>query len=344
MERIDGRKASLSVKEERRRTVIRMRTEGCRLADVMVATGLSGPTISVIWSSYKREGEKILAGKRIGHVVGQGRHLSPVQEDSIRKKIIDKCPDQLKLDFALWTRGAVQQLILQELKINMPIRTVGSYLHRWGFSPQKPAKVAFERRPEAVKKWLEEEYPSIKVLAEKENAEIYWGDETGLRSSDVRGRGFAPIGKTPVVKATANYENLSMVSAITNKGKVAWMIVDGAINAARFIDFLDRIILDADRLVFLILDNLRVHHSKLVKEWLETKADKIRLFYLPSYGPDLNPDEHLNADLKYGVGSKSPVRTKKALGENAKAHMELLEACPERIQRYFLDPAIQYAS
>jgi transposase len=344
MERVDGRKASLAVKEERRRIVIRMRKEGYSVADVSVATGLAGPTISVIWSSYKRDGESILAGKRIGHVVGEGRSLTPEQEAIIRRKIIDKCPDQLKLDFALWTRGAVKQLILQELQIDMPVRTVGSYLHRWGFTPQKPAKVAFERRPEAVKKWLDEEYPAIKVLAEKEDAEIYWGDETGLRSSDVRGRGFAPIGKTPVVKATANYENLSMVSAITNKGKVSWMIVDGAVNAARFIEFLDRIIQDAKRKVLLILDNLRVHHSKLVKEWLEGKKDRIELFYLPSYSPDLNPDEHLNADLKYGVGSRSPVRTKKALGENAKAHMEILEASPERIQSYFSDPAIQYAS
>jgi len=334
----------LAVKEERRRTVIRMRKEGCSVADVSVATGLAGPTISVIWSSYKREGEGILAGKRIGHFLGQGRSLTPEQEASIRKKIIDKCPDQLKLDFALWTRGAVKELILKELEIELAVRTVGSYLHRWGFTPQKPAKVAFERRPEAVKKWLEEDYPAIKVLAEKEDAEIYWGDETGLRSSDVRGRGFAPIGKTPVVKATANYENLSMVSAITNKGKVSWMIVEGAVNSDRFIEFLNRIILGAERKVFLILDNLRVHHSKLVKEWLEGKKDRIELFYLPSYSPDLNPDEHLNADLKYGVGSKSPVRTKKALGENAKAHMALLESCPARIQRYFLDPAIKYAS
>ncbi len=172
-------------------------------------------------------------------------------------------------------------------------------------------KFAYERRPEAVKSWIQKDYPAIKILAMVENAEIYWGDQTGLRASDVRGRGFAPKGKTSQVVATAKYENLRMVSAITNKGKVSWMIVDDAINSERFIEFLERLIKDAERKVYLILDNLRVHHSVMVREWLEAHDEEIHLFFLPSYSPDLNPDEHVNSDLKYGIGSKSPVRTKK---------------------------------
>ena len=344
MEKVDGRTASLEVKEERRRTVVRMKQEGCSAEQIKVATMLGLPAISHIWNAFKRDGESAVTGKRMGRVVGVGRNLTPTQEGTIRKKIIDKCPDQLKLDFALWTRGAVQQLILQEFQILMPIRTVGSYLHRWGFTPQKPVKFAYERRPEAVKSWIQKEYPAIKILAMVENAEIYWGDETGLRASDVRGRGFAPRGKTPQVLATAKYENLSMVSAITNKGKVSWMIIDGTINSDRSIEFQERLIKDAERKIYLILDNLRVHHSVKVKEWLEDHDEEIHLFFLPSYSPDLNPDEHVNSDLKYGIGSKSPVRTKKVLGENAQAHMEMLRANPQRIEKYFEDPAIAYAS
>jgi len=226
----------------------------------------------------------------------------------------------------------------------MPIRTVGEYLKRWGFTPQRPVKFAFERKDEAVKEWLSVTYPDISKRAKSERADIYWGDETGLRSSDVRGRGFAPRGKTPVVEATAQYQNISMVSAITNKGKVQWMFVEGSVNAERFSEFLERLVTGADRKIFLVLDNLRVHHSEPVKEWVKEHKKEIELFFLPAYSPDLNPDEHLNADVKQGVGSKAPVRTKENLKKAAENHMEMLKSFPDRITRYFKDPAICYAA
>ena len=133
--------------------------------------------------------------RKPGRKTGEKRHLSPPQERRIQKLIVDHCPDQLKLDFALWNRIAVQQLIKQECAVAMPIRTVGEYLKRWGFTPQKPAKFAMERKPEKVRQWLQESYPAISCRAKQEGVDIYWGDETGLRASDVPGRGFAPKGK-----------------------------------------------------------------------------------------------------------------------------------------------------
>lgn len=135
-----------------------------------------------------------------------------------------------------------------------------------------------------------------------------------------------------------------MVSAITNRGKVNWMIVDGTINAERFIEFLQRLISDAMRKIFLVLDNLRVHHAKVVGQWLSKHTEEIELFFLPPYSPDLNPDEHLNADVKYGVGSKVPVRTKDKLRNATESHMRMLGQRPERIRKYFEDPAISYAA
>ena len=226
----------------------------------------------------------------------------------------------------------------------MPVRTVGLYLQRWGFTPQKPVKFAYERRPEKVKEWLDQTFPEIRERAKQEKGEIYWGDETGLRAGDVCGKGYAPRGETPVTNATAKYENLSMVSAITNKGRVHWMIVEGTVNAERFIEFLEGLRRDSRKKIFLILDNLKVHHSKPVKEWLEQWKSRVEVFYLPAYSPDLNPDEHLNADLKHGVGSKAPARTKVHLQKTAIAHMIMLEGNPKRIRKYFKDPAIQYAA
>ena len=150
--------------------------------------------------------------------------------------------------------------------------------------------------------------------------------------------------KTPVAfTVSGTREKLSMISTVTNQGKACWMIVEESFNADKLIEFLAALVKDADRKVFLILDNLWVHHSKLVKAWLKDRKAQIEVFYLPSYSPELNPDERLNADLKYGIGSKVSARTKTKLKAAATTHMELIEANPERVKKYFQDPRVAYA-
>ena len=344
MKREDGRKLSKEALVERRKIIVRMRKQGKTLVEIEQTVQLSRTTICKTLKNYREHGSSSYAGKQRGRRQGALRHLTAEQEKHIRSSIIDRCPEQLKLDFALWTRDAVRQLILHEIGIDMPIRTVGEYLKRWGFTPQRPAKFAYERRGEQVTEWLEHSYPRILERAKHERAEIYWGDETGMRAGEVRGRGYSPKGVTPVVNATAKHENLSMISAITNRGRIHWMIIDGTVNRDRFIDFLQRLCRSTRRKIFLIVDNLRVHHSILVKQWLEERTDKIELFFLPSYSPDLNPDEHVNADMKQGVGSKAPSRNKAQLQTKMTNHMKMLGNNPKRIQRYFKDPAIEYAA
>jgi transposase len=238
-----------------------------------------------------------------------------MQEKGIQKAITDKYPDQLKLDFALWTWEAVKLVIRQKYDIDMPIRTVGEYLKRWRYTPQKPVQYAYERDGEKVKEWLESTYPEIKRRAKQEKAYIYWGDETTMKACDVRGRGYAPRGETPVVNRAGKRENVSMVSAITNKGKTYWKLHEGSINSEKFKEFAERLVHGKKRKVFLILDNAKPHHSKILTGWVEKNKKRVELFYLPSYSPDLNPDEYVNADVKYGVGSKTPKRTKEGLRE-----------------------------
>jgi len=341
---VDGRRLSATAQEERRRLAVQMKEEGSTLAEIRETLGMSRSTISDAWKAFQEGGDVALVTGQRGRRVGEQRHLTSDQEKKICKKIIDRLPEQLKLDFALWTRDAVRQVIMQDTGIDMPVRTIGEYLKRWGFTPQKPLKFAYERKPELVKKWLQTDYPQICKKAKREKAEIYWGDETGLRSGDVRGRGYAPRGETPVINVTAKHENLSMVSAITNKGKVHWMIVDGTVNIDRFLEFLKSLIKNRHRKVFLILDNLKVHHGKDITAWVKKNKDRIELFYLPAYSPDLNPDEHLNSDLKQGVGAKAPSRSKHHLAKAAGEHLAMLKAMPSRIRAYFKDPAIAYAA
>jgi transposase len=345
MDKEDARTQSRDVLHERRKQVVRLHRKGTGVMCIVEQTGLSWGAVNAAICLYESGGWNELKPNARGKKAGSGRALTSEQEDAIRAIICDKRPEQLKMDFALWNRVAVGALIESEYSITLTPRAVGNYLKRWGFTPQKPIKRAYEQRPEAVKAWLDEQYPKIEAQAKAEGGEIHWGDETALVNTDVRGRGYAPKGQTPVAFAVGGTrEKLSMISTVTNQGKARWMIVEESFNAEKLIEFLAALIKDADRKVFLILDNLRVHHSKIVKAWLADKKAKIEIFYLPSYSPELNPDERLNADLKYAIGSKVAARTKTKLKEAATTHMQLIAQSPERVMKYFQDPRVAYAA
>jgi len=344
MEKTDTRRLKPEVLQQLRHQAIRLRKKGMKYKAISEVIDVHHTTICGWWKAYEREGTKGIRLKTRGRKHGAKRTLSPEQEKELQKIIEDKEPDQLKLPFALWTRRAVIQIIKKLYRIDMPIRTAGEYLKRWGFTPQKPLKRAYEQNPEAVKKWLDEEYPKIASQAKKEGAEIHWGDETGLRNDSQHGRSYSPRGKTPVIRLCAKRERINLISSITNQGKVRFMVYQDTMNSQTLIKFLKRLIKDADKKVFLILDNLRVHHSKLVKEWLKEHEEEIELFFLPSYSPELNPDEYLNCDLKAGVHSGAPARKKADLKKKTISHLRMLQKKPQRVMKYFKHPKILYAA
>ena len=250
----------------------------------------------------------------------------------------------MKLPFALWNRKAIKQVIWDLWSIRLALRTISDYMKRWGFTPQKPAKAAYERNPNAVQKWLDEEYPFIKKRAKLFGGEVYWGDETGFRNDCQHSRGYAPKGKTPVVTVTAKRFSSNMISAVNNRGTVRFMIYDENMTARILLRFFKRLIKDAKGKVFLILDNLRVHHAKLVKAWLGRYKAEIEVYYLPAYSPDLNPDEYLNCDLKAGIKAAPPARNKEQLKKTVLSHMRMLQKKPDRVTKYFEHPLIAYAA
>jgi transposase len=345
MEKEDGRKLSRQEQHERRKQAVRMHRRGMGIKEIAANLSMATNTVRSALKVAQDQGIKALSPRPTGRGLGQQRRLSADQELHIQRQICKNRPEQLKMEFALWTRAAVMLLVKQEFGLDLPIRTMGEYLKRWGFTPQRPIKRAYEQRPEAVKQWLDEQYPEIAQRAKTEDAEIHWGDETAVVNTDVRGRGYQPKGQTPVAYAVGGTRHkLSMISTVTNQGKTRWMIIDDAFNSDKLIEFLEALIKDANKKVFLILDNLRVHHSKPVKAWLAEHKEQIEVFYLPSYSPELNPDERLNADLKHALGSRIQARTKDKLKQVTKAHMEMLENNPERVISYFNDPKIKYAA
>jgi transposase len=343
MEKRDARKLSRDTQYELRCCCIRMLRSGKKQCEVVIALEVSRAAVGRWWRVYQREGMKGLRLKKRGRSQGQKRRLTHEQEESIQRMLVDKTPDQLKLPFALWTRKAVQEAIMQHYGVKLPIRTVGEYLFRWGFTPQKPIKRAYEQQPERIKKWLDEEYPGIAKRASKEKAEILWGDETGISSEDNRGRGYAPRGQKPVVYSPGERFSTSMISAITNEGLLRFMVYKGALCAGTFLNFLRRLIQDNDRKVFLIVDNLRAHHAKKVGQWLEKHQKVIELFFLPPYSPERNPDEYLNQDVKAQVRQRPAPRSGGELQDGLRSYMRRLQHETKKIARFFDAAPVLYA-
>ncbi len=348
MNKDDTRTLSPESQYQLRKQVVRLKSGGRSNVEVAEITGLSRQSVNSTWKRYQSDGPASLKPKPRGRSHGTQRRLTADQERELKRLMVDKTPEQLKFKFALWTRAAVQAVVKKIFNIDLPLRTISDYLHRWGFSAQKPVRRAYERNPQAVAQWLETSYPAIVARAKAEGAEINWGDETGIEADDYMVKGFAPKGKTPVVRLSGSPSRtrVNMISAITNQGKVRFMLYEEKMNAAVFIKFLKRLINDAHRKVFLIVDNLRVHHSVPVKQWLtkEESRDRIELFYLPSYAPDLNPDEHLNSDLKYQVHSGLVGRTKEQVKGKVRSAMKTIQKRPARVRKYFEDKNIAYAA
>jgi transposase len=344
MEKIDARTLKPEVQEQLRKQAIHLRQKGQSVEQIAAILDVNSRTVYRWWQLYRRGGVKSIRIRRRGRPTGACRRLTVEQEKQIQRLIRDKQPDQMKLAFALWSRIAVQQLIQQLWAMRMPIRTVGEYLKRWGFTPQKPFRRAYEQNPKLVKQWLEEQYPGIAQRAKQEDAEIQWADETGLCNGSYYGRSYAPRGQTPAIRLPARPQRINLISTVTNQGKVRFMVYRDTMTAQTMIRFMRRLIKDVGRKVFLIVDNLRVHHSKLVREWLEEHREQIEVFYLPSYSPELNPDEYLNCDLKVGVHTGVPATSKSQLARKAIGHLRMLQKRPARVAKYFKHPKIAYAA
>jgi len=344
MEKQDFRTLSKDARDALRRRGIHILKKGLTQVEVADILGVRISTVCKWNQAYQANGLKGISEKTRGRKEGLKRTLSYEQEKEIQRDIIDRHPEQLKLSFALWTRAAVCELIYTKYRIRMPIRTVGEYLKRWGFTPKKPVKLAYEQQPEKVREWLDIEYPRIKKQAKRENALIHWGDETGVNSESYVSRGYSPKGVKAVVKTSGKRFSISMISGITNEGQVSYMIYRGALVTETLLEFLRRLIRYAKRKIYLILDNLKVHHAKRVQRWVQKHSDKIELFFLPPYTPEHNPDEYLNQDVKLEMSKRPKPRSEEQLKSILKSHMCKNQRNKEKIQNFFNHPKVQYAS
>lgn len=343
MEKTDARTLSQEAQEQVRRQAMRMIDMGQSQSEVARLLDISKQTMSLWRKRYLEGGWAALKKRRRGRAVGTDRRLSKEQEQEVQKTIVDKMPDQLKMSFALWSRRAVRQLIKDAYGVSYTLQGIGKLLKDWGFTPQRPAKRAIERDDEAVKRWKETEYPQLAARAKAEKAEIWWADETAAKPECHFRRSYSPKGQTPVVKQSAKRFHSSMISALNNQGKLEWMALADPMNSELFLTFLKQVIKFKRRKVILIVDNLKVHHSKLVTEWCEANKDRIELVFLPAYSPQINPDEYLNNGLKQKLASQPPPKNKPQLDAMVEVFMLLLSAVKKHVQAFFHHPDVAYA-
>jgi len=343
--KIDARKLPTQAQQEKRNLAMKLRDKGVKNNEVAQLVGVHPGTVSQWYSRYKKDKKEIVIKKR-GRNKGDGKKLTKEEEQTIIRLLIDKTPKQLQFKFALWTREAVRQLIKSTFNKELPISTVGDYLKKWQFTSKKPIKRAYERKDTQTKQWLNEEYPKIKKEAKRENADIWWADETSCISMPTNLKGYAPIGSKnkPILEHPAKKFRINMISAITNTGKSMFALYDESINVDRFIDFMQRVIDSSKKKVYLIVDNLRVHHAKLVKAWIEEHKEKIAIFYLPPYSPEYNPDEYLNQDYKRNANKNNIPANLKELRSNTLDHMNALQNNPEKVANFFKHPSVSYAA
>lgn len=345
MNKIDARKISRDALKEIRRVAIRMREElDLTWKEIAQVIGVNVGTVLSWARRFENFGDAGLESKTPGRAYQSGRTLTLGQEWVLRAIITSESPKLRDLPFALWNRRAVMQLIAKVFNIKMPIRTVGEYLMRWGYTPQRPKQFAQEQKPLDVEYWIKEVYPVVEQHAKEQGAIIYWGDETAVVQDGHWVRGYAPVGKTPVLTAPSKHYGLTMFSAVSKQGLLRFEFMEGSMNTQGVIDFMQRFIDDSADKIILILDNLRAHHALEVNKWLELHKDRIEVVFLPSYAPQNNPDEYLNSDFKKHLRSADRAANKHELLTKANAFMNFLHETPERIRSYFKNPEVAFAA
>lgn len=338
----DFRKLDQKSQEKLRIQAVKMIKSGRTHLEVAAFLQIKRQVVSRWWLKYKNFGISGLKMKSRANITETSK-VNSAQAAAVKKIILTKTPDQLNFSFMLWTREAVRLTLKKHYKIDIGLSAVGRLLKNLGLTPQKPMKKAYEQSSLKVRVWLKEEYPKIQSRAKRTGAEIQWGDEMGIRSDDQIGRTYGLRGKTPVVKVTGNRFRTNMISTITNRGKLRFMVFNERFTTSVFIEFLKRLIKGSKQKIFLILDGHPVHKSKAAKKWIAGNGHQIEIFLLPAYSPELNPDEYLNQDIKQHTRKHRPP-TQDAMVIELRSYLKSNQKNPTKIMNFFKAEKVKYAA
>jgi transposase len=331
-----------SLTDLRKRAVTSVQ-EGQSPEVIAKALGIDRRTIYGWLSRYRDGGWGALDAKKRG---GRPAKLDGKALQWIYNTVVNKNPLQLKFTFALWTAKMIGEVIYQRFGIRLSKASVCRFLIQLGLTPQKPIWRAYQQKPEEVQKWLKETYPRIKSMARQFKAQIYFGDEAGVRSDHHAGTTWAIKGKTPVVSTTGARFSLNIVSAVNAQGEFRFMTVKGRVGAPTFIEFIKRLLHGSTQMIFLIVDGHPAHKAKRVMKFIESKEIKkrFRLFFLPPYSPELNPDERVWNDLKNNAVGRQAITAPEQMQSRIISHLRFIQKSPDRVRSYYNNATTQYAA
>jgi len=309
--------------------------------DVARILGVKRQVVYKWLAMYRAGGWDALKAKPI---TGRPQRVDARMMKWIYETIVSKNPLQLKFTFALWTREMIRILIKRKFKIELSLASVGRLLAQLGLSVQRPLRAAYEQNPELVNTWLARRYPQIKKRAIREGATIFFADEAGIRSDYHSGTTWGAIGETPIIRVTGQRVSCNMISAVSAKGEVCFMVRSGCVNAGVFIEFLKRLIAGKKRKVFLIVDGHPSHRAKKVHRFIETVQNKLELFFLPPYSPELNPDELVWTHVKHHNIGRMIIEGKDHLMDEVRSILRSLSKTPEKVRAFFQKPSLRYAA
>ncbi len=342
---MDFRSLSPATQSAFRRRAAVMIAEGASNRGIASAFGIHPGSVT-LWRRHIREhGVESFVEDARARTNGKAPMITPAEQELLSKTIETSLPDAHGLDFVLWTREAVCALSARLIGKPMKRRTMNDYLLKWGFTPQVPVSRAYEQKPEAIRQWVEVDYPAIEQRALAENALILWCDETGISNQANVCRGYAREGETPELPRPAKRVTRSVISAISNKGDMRWMVYKGAIKADLLLKFLGRLIRSVEgRKIVLIWDNLRVHKAAKVREWVDARKESIELAYLPPYAPQYQPDERLNRALKGDLARRPICATETGSVTRIKSALLAIARTKGRVTGLFSGPLVSYAA
>jgi transposase len=344
--KLDARKLSSAEQALLREMIVRQHIKGKSPNEIMELLDVKAGLVYTTIRNYKRGGWEAIGLKVMGRPTKSTKILTPEQEKKVQETILNTTPSDHKLSGFLWDMRNLIAVIAILFSINIKRSTLAVYTDRWGYTPQRPIVYNRKQNPKEVQEWLEVTYPNIKKRAKKENAEIFWCDETGIQNQCNYQVGYAPKGQTPVAKLSPNHKiRVNMISAITNQGKLKFMTYEGKMNQQLFIVFLKRLIKSSKRKIFLIVDNLSVHHGKqILKPWLEEHKNEIEIFYLPSYSPELNPNEYFNGTLKRRLERNGDSSNLMEFKGNVHNTATKIQRTPQIITNLYKEVKISYAA
>ena len=341
MKNTDARKLDHKTLTELRKRAVKSVQEGQSPEHVAKALSIHRVTIYGWLARYRNGGWSALDASKRG---GRPPKMDAKAMQWVYRTVTMKNPLQLKFTYALWTAKIVGQVIYKRFSMKLSKASVCRLLGQLGLTPQRPVWRAYQQKPEAVQQWLEKEYPRIRSLARRMKAQLFFGDEAGVRSDHHAGTTWAVKGKTPIVSSTGARFGLNMISAVSAQGEFRFMVVKGRIASSQFIEFIKRLIQGTKRMVFLIVDGHPAHKSRKVAEYIETIQERFRLFFLPPYSPELNPDERVWNDLKNNAIGRSAITNPEQLHRAVVSHLRFIQKSPDRVQAYFNGETTKYAA